>query len=143
MPKGDGVFKDSHGNDVIAAYTRVDFFGLPWGLCAASSTVVKRWLPLSTISADRRFGRQCHALVGSRSQPALSPSIVLCAGFYVSMRIVKPLRKTVDLLRDIAEGEGDLTRSLDDSSKDELGELAHWFNAFRRQTPHARHQCRR
>ena len=33
-------------------------------------------------------------------------------------------------LKDIAEGEGDLTRRLEENSKDELGDLARWFNTF-------------
>ncbi len=33
-------------------------------------------------------------------------------------------------LRDIAEGEGDLTRRLVATQKDEVGEVAKWFNAF-------------
>lgn len=41
-----------------------------------------------------------------------------------------PLRRIIDMTRDIAEGEGDLRRRLDESSKDELGELSHWFNVF-------------
>src|SRR3546814_3430892 len=34
------------------------------------------------------------------------------------------------LLKDIASGEGDLTRRLDYARQDELGELAGWFNRF-------------
>jgi methyl-accepting chemotaxis protein len=48
----------------------------------------------------------------------------------VTRMIVKPIRKTVDMIKDIAQGEGDLTRRLDESAKDETGELAHWFNTF-------------
>ncbi len=44
--------------------------------------------------------------------------------------IDNPLRRIIDLTRDIAEGDGDLRRRLDESSKDELGELSHWFNVF-------------
>ncbi len=40
------------------------------------------------------------------------------------------IARTVDMLRDISEGEGDLTRRLTVSTKDELGELARWFNLF-------------
>ena len=44
--------------------------------------------------------------------------------------VVKPLSLVVDSLKDIAEGEGDLTKRLEIISKDELGELASWFNVF-------------
>jgi methyl-accepting chemotaxis protein len=44
--------------------------------------------------------------------------------------ITRPIHKVVSMIRDIAEGEGDLTRRLEVDSKDELGELAHWFNIF-------------
>ncbi|WP_018139124.1 MULTISPECIES: methyl-accepting chemotaxis protein [unclassified Thioalkalivibrio] len=44
--------------------------------------------------------------------------------------IVRPLNRTVARLNDIAGGEGDLTRSLEVSGKNELGELAEAFNNF-------------
>jgi len=44
--------------------------------------------------------------------------------------IVRPIRGTADMLRDIAEGEGDLTKRLQVTSQDEIGELARWFNEF-------------
>ncbi|MFH0785550.1 MAG: methyl-accepting chemotaxis protein [Pseudomonadota bacterium] len=44
--------------------------------------------------------------------------------------VTKPLVQVVAGLKDIAEGEGDLTHRLDVKSKDEMGELAKWFNIF-------------
>jgi methyl-accepting chemotaxis protein len=44
--------------------------------------------------------------------------------------ITKPLNQVVAGLKDIAEGEGDLTHRLSVKSKDEMGELAKWFNIF-------------
>ena len=44
--------------------------------------------------------------------------------------IVKPLNRAIASLKDIAEGEGDLTRRLDAAAKDEIGELGRWFNTF-------------
>lgn len=44
--------------------------------------------------------------------------------------IIGPINKTIDMLRDVAEGEGDLTKRLRSKSKDELSELANWFNLF-------------
>jgi methyl-accepting chemotaxis protein len=34
------------------------------------------------------------------------------------------------MLQDLAQGEGDLTKRLTADTKDEVGELAHWFNSF-------------
>jgi methyl-accepting chemotaxis protein len=39
-----------------------------------------------------------------------------------------PIVAVADTLKDISEGEGDLTRSINVSSKDEVGDLAHYFN---------------
>jgi methyl-accepting chemotaxis protein len=44
--------------------------------------------------------------------------------------IVRPIKQVAARLKDIAEGEGDLTVRLDGNSKDEVGMLAHWFNQF-------------
>ncbi|TYT76074.1 methyl-accepting chemotaxis protein [Desulfobotulus mexicanus] len=49
---------------------------------------------------------------------------------FVSRSIVSPVKKAVAGLRDIAEGDGDLTMRLEVSTKDEAGELALWFNTF-------------
>jgi len=44
--------------------------------------------------------------------------------------IVRPVNKVVLNLKDIAEGEGDLTARLNIKSNDEIGDLARWFNLF-------------
>tara|TARA_Y100000589_G_scaffold207328_1_gene195510 strand:+ start:1889 stop:3850 length:1962 start_codon:yes stop_codon:yes gene_type:complete len=44
--------------------------------------------------------------------------------------IVKAIRHVADRLNDIASGEGDLTQRVDESRKDELGQLAKGFNTF-------------
>jgi methyl-accepting chemotaxis protein len=50
---------------------------------------------------------------------------------YFIVRIVTlPLKEAVSRLKDIAEGEGDLTHRLPVKSRDEMGELARWFNIF-------------
>ena len=47
-----------------------------------------------------------------------------------AMSIVKPINQAVINLKDIAQGEGDLTMRLEATSKDEIGEMALWFNTF-------------
>ena len=44
--------------------------------------------------------------------------------------ITGPINAAVAGLKDIAQGEGDLTLRLQVNSKDEVGELAKWFNTF-------------
>lgn len=59
--------------------------------------------------------------------------LIPCIGiltFLTHRYIVNPVKLTVDRLRDIAEGDGDLTQQLDASRSDELGQLAQWFNQF-------------
>ncbi len=48
----------------------------------------------------------------------------------INIYVTKPLSKVVDTMKDIAEGEGDLTAKIHVSSKDEIGELGKWFNLF-------------
>lgn len=56
--------------------------------------------------------------------------IIAAIGLYFSNMIVSPIKSTVDMVRDIAEGEGNLRQRLVDKGKDELDELASWFNKF-------------
>jgi methyl-accepting chemotaxis protein len=48
--------------------------------------------------------------------------------YFVINSTTKPIVKVADTLKDIAEGEGDLTRTITISSQDEVGELAKYFN---------------
>jgi len=47
---------------------------------------------------------------------------------FVAHSIVKPIIGVTATLKDISEGEGDLTRTVIISSKDEVGDLANYFN---------------
>jgi len=48
----------------------------------------------------------------------------------IARAIVKPMEQAVSAMEDIAQGNGDLTKRLDDSANDEIGEMAKGFNAF-------------
>jgi methyl-accepting chemotaxis protein len=56
--------------------------------------------------------------------------IGLTMGFFISRGITQPINAAVAGLKDIAQGEGDLTMRLEVSGKDETGEMARWFNVF-------------
>ncbi|MDR3123442.1 MAG: methyl-accepting chemotaxis protein [Treponema sp.] len=55
--------------------------------------------------------------------------VVLLLAVFFSARITSPLVATALTLRDISEGEGDLTKTVAVTSKDEIGDLAQRFNA--------------
>ena len=48
----------------------------------------------------------------------------------VSRKITHPITDISAMLKDIAQGEGDLTRRLEVNSSDEVGDMAKWFNHF-------------
>jgi len=49
---------------------------------------------------------------------------------YISRKITIPIKHASEMLKDIAQGEGDLTKRLNVETKDEVGEMAGWFNKF-------------
>ena len=59
-------------------------------------------------------------------------SIALLAAFFISIKkiVMRPIGRVIAGLNDIAEGEGDLTRRLENNSEDEVGALAKCFNVF-------------
>jgi len=56
--------------------------------------------------------------------------LVFFVTLFLSTKVTNIIQHVVNTLKDIAQGEGDLTQRIDVNSKDEVGELAHWFNVF-------------
>jgi methyl-accepting chemotaxis protein len=48
--------------------------------------------------------------------------------YFVLNNTTKPIVNVTNTLRDISEGEGDLTKRIDNKSKDEIGDLSRYFN---------------
>jgi methyl-accepting chemotaxis protein len=48
--------------------------------------------------------------------------------FFVVTSVTKPIVTVTNTLKDISEGEGDLTRQININATDETGDLAHYFN---------------
>ena len=54
--------------------------------------------------------------------------ISMAAATYIAYRITKPITGVSFSLKNISEGEGDLTRSISINQSDEIGEMARYFN---------------
>ncbi len=50
--------------------------------------------------------------------------------FIIHFVIKKPLENFINVVKDLAQGEGDLTKRVNINSRDELGEIAGYFNKF-------------
>lgn len=125
---GSGIFQNYLGEEVLSAYTPVELHGNTWVVVSEAATgeclhTVKE-LNTATSSAKSSLVMWGLSIFGFS---ALAIGVV---GYITTRAITKPLNGTIAALKDIAEGEGDLTKRLDQNRSDELGTLAFWFNKF-------------
>ncbi len=103
------------GMDKIAGYAPIDLTG--WSV---ASTQDKKEVLASVIALKK--------LISLITLISLAVAAVVI--YFMASAIVKPINNAIAGLKDIAQGEGDLTMRLAVVSKDEVGELAKWFNVF-------------
>ncbi|TDO99364.1 methyl-accepting chemotaxis protein [Marinomonas balearica] len=61
---------------------------------------------------------------------ALSFIVALFFGYYVPLKLTQNIDNMASRIREIADGDGDLTQKIQSTSKDELGDLANEFDGF-------------
>jgi len=61
---------------------------------------------------------------------AIVAAVALLGSFLTNRRVSSSLARMTALLQDVAHGEGDLTKRLDESARDEFGDASRWFNIF-------------
>ncbi|GIW74402.1 MAG: chemotaxis protein [Phycisphaerales bacterium] len=79
-----------------------------------------------TRATVRRYAAIAGVLIVSYALFVVAPA----ATYLIRKAIVGPIRRTAEVMAEIAEGDGDLTRRLEVTSQDEVGQLARCFNAF-------------
>ncbi|GAB1409396.1 hypothetical protein MASR1M90_05500 [Desulfovibrionales bacterium] len=72
--------------------------------------------------------------VSTRNSIALISAIAILVTsvsiYLASLNITRPINAAIAGLKDIAQGEGDLTMRMKITSRDEVGEMAQWLNVF-------------
>jgi len=59
---------------------------------------------------------------------AIAIAVAVVIIYFVLDKTTKPIVRVADTLKDISEGEGDLTKRIENHSDDEVGDLARYFN---------------
>ena len=91
----------------------------PWGWVVGSGIYV------DDVDADMR---KVEIAIGIGLLVVLGLSILLA--LLISRTITKPVRAVITSLKDMAQGEGDLTQRLPVESDNEVGEMCTWLNSF-------------
>ena len=96
---------------------------------------IKLFKPWGWIVGTGVYVDDVDALVWQRIQLVLytlvvSLIIAVTLAMWISRSISGPCKQTLDALDEIASGDGDLTRHLDEHGKDELAQIAVAFNQF-------------
>nr|WP_242470715.1 methyl-accepting chemotaxis protein [Thiocystis violacea] len=109
-----------HGGIPVVAYGRLvgDFSGAPVGVLEIM------------IDRSQALAFQRQALFSILGLGALLLLGGLALAWFTARGISRPIRGTVESLRSIAEGDGDLTRRLQADGRNELADLARAFNSF-------------
>ncbi|MFP3091341.1 methyl-accepting chemotaxis protein, partial [Treponema sp. TIM-1] len=90
---------------------------------ASTPWTILTTVPLSTVLDDIQVMR-AFTIIMAISTILVSAIII----FIVVSRVTKPIVNVALTLKDISEGEGDLTKAITVKSQDEVGDLARYFN---------------
>jgi methyl-accepting chemotaxis protein len=113
---GNPMIFSNNGRIACAYPFNIGETGTPWAFMAS----VEEATVLEDVSTLTRF-----TIILTAAAIILVAAII----FFVSGSIAKPIVNVAVTLKDISEGEGDLTKTVNIHSKDEIGDLARYFNA--------------
>jgi methyl-accepting chemotaxis protein len=119
---------DYRDQRVLSAYAPIDVLGLKWAVLAEvdHDEALAAVIAMADVTTNVR-----KSIIFWSAVTSLVAVVCVCIiAFVVIRQLMKPIDATVAALQDISEGEGDLTRRLNEHQIGELGDLAKYFNHF-------------
>lgn len=139
-------FKDPKGKAIFVEFVRTasasdgGFVGYLWPKPGHSEPVAKLsyvkefgpwgWVIGTGIYIDDVEAAWQRTLLTASTLAVTCLALLIWVSLTIGRSIFGPLKDIVVRVRDIAEGEGDLTRRIEINRRDEIGELSYWFNQF-------------
>lgn len=120
---GAGIHTSYLGTEVISAYHTLEYGGIKWALVGEVSLAEI----MAPIRGEMYFAATIIAGLGV---------LLALVAWFVGNGMARPLVSTASALKDIAQGEGNLTVRIPVTSNDESGQIAHWFNVFTEKLQH-------
>ncbi|WPL18921.1 Aspartate chemoreceptor protein [Thiorhodovibrio winogradskyi] len=116
------------GNEEIFTLAPIDFghTGMPWAV-QIKVPVAKALTLAEAAAAQTRKSATFMVLVS-----VIAVLIAMMGMSWLARTIVRRVRAATETMREIADGEGDLTQNLPETGRDELADLATAFNRFQR-----------
>lgn len=124
---GFDTFLDYRDVSVLSSYRLLSFEGLTWAI-------------MSEIDEEEAFQlitnlrRTIYTSLAFIAVFSIAAAALISAGF--ALTIITPINKTISMVKNIAQDDGDLTQRLNESNNDELSELGKWFNIFMQKLQH-------
>ncbi len=121
---GQPLVEEDEGNLLAIVPFTIGQTNTPW---AVFLSVPMEEITLMADASVKQANQAITRLIGISIIGTIVGIIVMIS---VAGVITRPIKRATVMLKDIAEGEGDLTRRLEVKSQDEVGEMARWFNIF-------------
>ena len=114
---GKEIITNYLGNTVLSAYGPLDVYG-------------QKWAAVVEMPKDVALVAVTNLLVWFVGVAVVVAAAIVALALLIANVLARPIIAVADRLKDISEGEADLTRRLEVKHKDEIGMLSQYFNAF-------------
>jgi methyl-accepting chemotaxis protein len=104
--------------------TVMQYYAVPFTI----GNVPKPWTLVVGVSHNTIMAPVYRMLTVSLVIGFLSILFMSLGVLFMARSISRPINRLSAMLKDIAEGEGDLTKTISITTRDEIGDLAHYFN---------------